>query len=452
MYEGHDDFEPVRSAFQTLDLQLKDLQVCGLRCGGRVFQVSFFLSADIPALQCCLGLSVNGTCFCPFCTIKQDNLDHQSLMMPAFPKRTLSGMQESLKEFHKLGGSLDNRKAANLNANVIIPPLFPSIPIENVSIPELHISLGVFKRFADLEEDLLTEVDLWRQDRVESRSAAVSAHLGTFRNLLGEREAVELDRKLLLMEIEELQGLRVIACADDPGPDYLQQLDLRLGAKQDALQNTVFELEALSRECAKALKKVPRGDSTLIKAFETALNSLGIEKQSYHSQCYVGNDVQRGFKGRSQLFGLLQNDSDCFPGARERERKLLQTVEAFHAVREIYTLNRPLNEEEIQSLERGVQQFQLLYTERFGNLTPKMHILSHMASFSRRHGSIGIFTEQGIESVHPFVMLTNGGTATLRTREAFCKLSCAISSSQTFQEVRDPSLRCMLINLFRSQR
>ena len=401
MYEGHDDYEPLRSAFSTLNSQLHSMQSSGLVNQGMRYTVAFFLSADIPALQCTLGLSVNGRCFCPFCLITKDNLSVVSYV-PAFPPRTLAGMASSLAEFSKTG-SLADRTAASAHGNVITPQLFPAIALENVCLPELHISLGVFKRFADLQENLLTEVDILRSGGAAPDPGSTSLVLQQFRKLLKKRASLKEDVDCWQLELNSLMELKEIAMLEETDELYHQQLILRISEKNAASQAVQAQLASVSLECSKIVKKIPKGDGTMIQSFAGALKSLGIQVQAYHSQCFIGSHVQKGFQGRKSLFHLIRSQANCPPCFHAREQKLAEVVEAFHSVRELYTSNRPLDENEILFMESGVTNFQRLYTESFGTLTPKMHMLSHMPQFARLHGSIGVFTEQGVESVHPFV-------------------------------------------------
>ncbi|XP_057301562.1 uncharacterized protein LOC130656936 isoform X2 [Hydractinia symbiolongicarpus] len=77
-------------------------------------------------------------------------------MRGKFPVRTLETLKENLAKFRDSGGNLKNAK---FNYNVIDDPLF-NIPIDQASLPGLHISLGCFLKFFTMFEDKCHSVDI----------------------------------------------------------------------------------------------------------------------------------------------------------------------------------------------------------------------------------------------------------------------------------------------------
>ena len=69
MYEGDEDYEPMRKAFGVLNDQIHDLQLQGVTFSDRKLWPHFFFSADLPALQCSMGLSQGGNTSVPFANL-----------------------------------------------------------------------------------------------------------------------------------------------------------------------------------------------------------------------------------------------------------------------------------------------------------------------------------------------------------------------------------------------
>ncbi|XP_066926723.1 uncharacterized protein [Clytia hemisphaerica] len=114
-----------------------------------------FITGDYEFLCAAYGISgASGRYPCLFCTITKSQLkiprSQRNCML-----RTLDSLDEKLQEFQKH----DDKAKAKFYENVIGERIF-NVPLDQVALPALHISLGTFKKFYDLLEKECKLIDL----------------------------------------------------------------------------------------------------------------------------------------------------------------------------------------------------------------------------------------------------------------------------------------------------
>ncbi|XP_057313753.1 uncharacterized protein LOC130655069 isoform X2 [Hydractinia symbiolongicarpus] len=120
-------------------------------------RVRVFLSGDYEFLSSAYGITgANGRHPCLYCIATKEEIQKPVDIRGKFPVRTLETLKENLAKFRDSGGNLKNAK---FNYNVIDDPLF-NIPIDQASLPGLHISLGCFLKFFTMFEDKCHSVDI----------------------------------------------------------------------------------------------------------------------------------------------------------------------------------------------------------------------------------------------------------------------------------------------------
>ena len=93
-------------------------------------------------------------------------------------------------------------------------------------------------------------------------------------------------------------------------------------------------------------------------------------------------------------------------GSDTRAAELDAAMQAFGKLHRLFNRKEPLCEHEIKSFGPLVTEYACAFAKAYPDAqpTPKMHVLCyHMDELLERHGSIGMDTEQGIESFHPEV-------------------------------------------------
>lgn len=133
-----------------------------------------------------------------------------------------------------------------------------------------------------------------------------------------------------------------------------------------------------------------------------ALDSLGVDLQAYHSGTFIGNHMFKVLKVSDSIDGpkLITEALASRPDLQFKFYQLLLTLgEIFRFTSCIGFLTQI----ETETLETKIQELKNFLIQNFQNMTttPKMHmLLTHFLPFVKKHGTIGLFTEQSIESLH----------------------------------------------------
>jgi hypothetical protein len=86
--------------------------------------------------------------------------------------------------------------------------------------------------------------------------------------------------------------------------------------------------------------------------------------------------------------------------------RMLGFAKLFMKARAIYMASRALTEDEIEDLRATCAELGAFFLKNFPeeSVTPKMHyIVEHYPAFARMWGSIGMYSEQNMESTHPHI-------------------------------------------------
>ncbi|KAL9976703.1 hypothetical protein ACROYT_G014030 [Oculina patagonica] len=325
--------------------------------------------------------------------------------------RTLEGMHEHLREFKEKGRG-DLKKAKSF-FNVINEPLL-EIPIDQICVPGLHISLGLFLKFYELLLDDCAVLDAKIATRkAETDEAAGDTDLDNYiTQLRNAREHHQLARSYL-EEAQQTVGYAtylitagaLIHTEEAPNPIVLQ-----LQQHAQDMQSKATREETLGRqinECA----KFSRDTGLVYKALEDTLQSINVKRQAYHSHSFVGNHIDICLKESSIqkiTRTIVDKTSEQCPGLTEEaksiERKFHTLFTLFAKCHFSYNASAPMKDEEITTLAQDICTFTNYFREQFPQATipPKMHMLEdHVVSFIQKwHFPLGFFGEQGGESIH----------------------------------------------------
>ena len=151
------------------------------------------------------------------------------------------------------------------------------------------------------------------------------------------------------------------------------------------------------------------------KRFDDVLDSLHLQRVAYHSGSIVGPDVKKltrteNIKKLSKVFKPLKlktvNGEEKIYGSRETRDKLTTLMYKFKACYDLYTLNRPLCKHEVELLVLRCSSLGCWFPTAFPEekLKRKFHVLSvDVPKQARILQTVGMITEQTIESIHPYI-------------------------------------------------
>ncbi len=202
IFQGKDNIANLRICLERFKAHIEKLKT--VTWENNVFRI--FMFGDYAFLCAMFGISgANGVHPCLWCLITKDEMQHPRFIRLAnlSEKRTLSNLKEHLKLFQeKYGG---NMKFAKKAFNVIHSTFF-DIDIDQVFIPGLHITLGVYFKMFNLFIHFCEEIDL-----------AITRHIIT-NNTTETDDVVSADEytktyrevRVLNLEIEEFEERRLL--------------------------------------------------------------------------------------------------------------------------------------------------------------------------------------------------------------------------------------------------
>ncbi|KAI8482284.1 hypothetical protein Bbelb_399750 [Branchiostoma belcheri] len=392
---------------------------------GSEFQLRIFVAGDYAMLSAWYGLSgACGTYPCLWCEQPKAGMKGgQGPGDTAPPKRTLESLANNLQQFQNQGHG-DIRKAKHFK-NVISSHML-DVPIEQVCIPALHISLGIFhKMFHMLEKDLhdldmlmathLSRVQL-ADPEVDSAELLMHPDLYTLaRYVESVEEAREIEEEIeeVAEEMTELEDLLAWALLQGQH-DTLNVLSLQLRYQKKEKEKEELTLKA---EEIRDRGGVKTSEGPLTRLLDPVLQRYHAKRQAYHSQAFVGNHVNAMLKDApiKELTSVAANKAEelmmehdfpigLFTRAKDLETKYSRLFSLFSTCHQNYSHARPVGEAELSTLDHNIREFMAYFRATFPNasIPPKMHLLeAHVVESMRTWGfGLGFMGEQGIESVH----------------------------------------------------
>ena len=151
-------------------------------------------------------------------------------------------------------------------------------------------------------------------------------------------------------------------------------------------------------------------------AFLALLAQLRLTFYKYHGETLIGPQVHLLLSGEQPLYlkvleavkeRVVQNtfirDGRVVISRPSRYSQLLELFQLFAACYNLYTADRFLRPLEIDSLSSKCRSFGTKFHEYFPweSITLKMHMLAvDVPRFARTHGTVGLYNEQAVESMH----------------------------------------------------
>lgn len=165
------------------------------------------------------------------------------------------------------------------------------------------------------------------------------------------------------------------------------------------LKQRTLDAQAKAEEYGKQLKAF-KGDAE--RRLFDALDKLGVDLQAYHSGTFVGNHMFKMLAVTDKVNGpkLITDPLASYP---ELQAKFYEQLILLGKIFNLTSTTKFLTDDQITDLESKILELKKCLCDNFQNTTttPKMHsLLTHVLPFVKKHRTIGLFTEQAIESLH----------------------------------------------------
>jgi hypothetical protein len=299
---------------------------------------------------------------------------------------------------------------------------------EHISRTPLHITLGLGTNYIHM-----VKAEALALDTKWAMCVADSDQLDTFIEANGEatEARAEAERQ---RDIVESKSCGMSICLDhDPKAD-------RKGSAKDTRDDHAWVIKyrvlKKERDAAEAAAKKAEVAVTVAEKKEAAakavilggqldggpftnryhawLKEVGISEAVYFGGTFIGPYLEKVFGSQlntkllAEIVAVGQfvcPDGEERPfGSDERVAELLSVFTPFGKLHRLFNRKDSLCEHELASFQPLVVQHAVAFAKTFPTTvpTPKMHVLCfHMDELMQRRGSVGIDTEQGIESFHP---------------------------------------------------
>ncbi|XP_065672288.1 uncharacterized protein LOC124815234 [Hydra vulgaris] len=346
---------------------------------------------------------------CLFCDITKKDVQLAPLCREhVVSQRSLNSLNNDFHRFQSNGGNLKNAKLFN---NVINETLF-NIPLDQVAVPALHISLGTYLKFFNMFEDECHLIDIKLAGELALKNNIIGkADFDKYVNMHVQSNFVkcvieDCDNKIALLQ--DTISLKVI-CEPDKTEEIRNIYTPRI-VYYDLIKNDkIKELSSLNE--ANVLDKT---SDPCIQQLDEVLKANKVERQAYHGKCFVGNHVHIMLKPQPLLdmcnsipklistLGFIGTDINLL--SVKVSQNFRQLFHYYSKCHKLMNSSQSFQENDIQELDLAIRTLMEYYrlTWPSASVTPKMHLLeSHVIQFIQKWGlGIGVYGEQGGESLH----------------------------------------------------
>ena len=269
--------------------------------------------------------------------------------------------------------------------------------MDQICPPYLHILLGVTRKHHTLLENECHRLD----QKLSQEVAAGKTKLEDDNFSEAFLNVVELQKKMQKGK-DKIARLNVQA-RNDKTPELQQQI------KQAK--------EALGTIKSKAkANPLPLLAGPLVANLDNTLKKHKIVPQAYHSRSFVGNHCHKYLKDDvytdicesiPRKVQDITDNTSIIAEATAVSRKFKDLNARFSAVHQSISHQKPVSQEEIDSIETLVQDYMCFFRAEFPRIQiiPKQHLLEHhCVPWVQRYGmGISLLSEQGGESSHSII-------------------------------------------------
>ena len=318
------------------------------------------------------------------------------------------------------------------------PLLTPTTPDEKVievcSTTPLHIGLGIGLNVLNIIEngaidlDKSIKEDKGQYDAFETVYAQQREILSKYREVEDKANKHQENIDQIQENIDTIKTDRAIFFEKRNATTNKKNSDLAKGVR-DHVAALGKEIESVKKSMAKVAKEQKKLENLLAKAteelnkirgpfkrkFDDVLDSLHLQRVAYHSGSIVGPDVKKitrtkNIKAIGKVFSPIKlpgPDGEIKKyGSSELQAKFTTLLFKFQACYDLFTANRPLCRHEVELLALRCSSFGCWFPVNFPeeSLKRKFHLLTvDVPHQARLLHTIGMITEQTIESIHPYI-------------------------------------------------
>ncbi|KAI8495260.1 hypothetical protein Bbelb_272460 [Branchiostoma belcheri] len=384
--------------------------------GGHAYNLRVFIAGDYAFLSTIYGLSgASGSHPCLWCQIRKSEIDDQDSQRLRLPPRTLENMAQDYWEFLHEGRG--NIKHAQNYHNIISPPMF-RVPIEQVIVPGLHISLGIFHRLYTELEATLQGLDrkvekylhmIIRDGETDREEILDDPHLARFQAYVAaidKAQVYEEQAKELQEEIEEQETQLAWLAYDNQGVNKNMH-EVVFKEATSMVTALINRRDNLERKAGAILTEasLKPGKGPFCSKLDPVLQEFHVQRQAYHGKSFIGNHVDKMLQDKpiEALTGVVEktvteilDEHPTFPlallsAAMKASKKYEKLFKLFGSCHRLYSTSKS-----------NITAFMDTYREESRTVSIKMHILEHhVVPCIRRWGfGLGFLAEQGIEKLH----------------------------------------------------
>jgi hypothetical protein len=379
------------------------------------------LGGDIAFINMAVGLQGCSASYpCYLCEVLLATLKKRETSMTAGQSRTWKRAKEQIENVLLQKTAKSQKKAAKTNASFIRKPLVP-VNFSRILLAPLHIILGILKKLWDElvfeVQGVDTTLDNQRKE-LEAIRDAVAAQVAYL-----EAEIEQEDKELEEAYEAKLAAYNaLIAYRNSTNMDPTKEANHR--AYHQATCKAVKELQAKkkSRESEKltSLKKELADLNVYLSTrrgrYEQTLERLigqppiNAKHNPFYGGSFNGNDCFRLLQNHRLIVKSLRDAASDTPDEEKAKIEDIATrfdkiLGSFSRVAPSLRAARLLSLPERASLLNDIQEFwedYVLHSE--GSVTIKIHMLvHHCKEMLERYGTIGLFAEDGMESIHAVV-------------------------------------------------
>ena len=380
------------------------------------------LGGDIEFLNTVLGMQSCSASFpCNLCLIALATLKERLKDMESADPRSASQHKQKLEKVLEGATVKLQKELAKTNHSVIREPLIPA-DTDRVLLAVLHIILGVTKKIWDILVLAVQKVD-------DDEDKGQRKLLTEVRNIL-IAEADRLDAE------QEASRAQFVEAEKNKSDAWKLLSDERMKEPYNTAE--VTRLAMIHKEACKALKERKKEHKEIDKTAHSSVLSAVKEINTYLKGCrgkfesilekVIGltpilarhNPFYSGSFNGNDCFRLMQNYLVLFQKLREGAededkgvRKKIEDIsdgleEVFAAWAEVLPLLRKvekLEPNERATLLDSIDEFWDAYVDKSdGSITIKIHMLrDHVKKQLNAYGTIGLFVEDSVESIHAIV-------------------------------------------------
>ena len=182
--------------------------------------------------------------------------------------------------------------------------------------------------------------------------------------------------------------------------NYVNAKSFELEKQQIEFDNL---LVSLTDECTSLKSQHEENVGPKEKQLLSVLDDLHVDRQAYHGNVFVGNHCKIILKNYDALLRVISGDAEI----AHHYTGFSLIFECFAGAHELMSAKRRLTDMEIENLTEFCHTFGRVYPEYFPEvpcLTRKMHsLIFDVPRFANKHKSVGLYAEEGGESLHKII-------------------------------------------------